>query len=468
MKVHKLKFKNCLGIEELEFTAGKITVFEGKNGAGKSSVLEAIQRTLTNKSERLPFVHSDGDKAEAYLLFDDNTTIIKRFNKNDKPTTVNIDRDGMSPSNKESFLKSFVSDGQLNPISLIKMKEKELSELVLSLTPITISSETVESLINEKIDINYNEHGLKVCNNIENLLFDRRTETNRDVKVYEQQVRNAENKLPENFDIDKWRNASAIEKYEEIKKINIINEGRTNAELYINKQAQEIKVIQTEIDSEIQSIEFEIQRLQDKINSKKEIIKEKKAACLIKIENVKNKGKESEKFLEDNPKKEIELIEKEFKKIEEMKKLVPIYDELQNSEKELTTKKSESKKLTTNIELIRNLPKQLLTVAEMPIENLTISEEGNVLINTRPVSSLSSGERIKFIMTLVRATAKKWKVIFIDGYQDLDYTEQKLFIEECKNDDFQYFVFNTTDGNLKIKAINENGECFNAETGEVM
>ncbi len=77
MKATLFKFKYCLGHKELELKPGKITIIEGKEGTGKTSVLETIQRTLTNKSDRPVFVHTEGDKAESYILLDDGTEIRK-------------------------------------------------------------------------------------------------------------------------------------------------------------------------------------------------------------------------------------------------------------------------------------------------------------------------------------------------------------------------------------------------------
>ena len=46
MKVAKINIKSILGIDEMEIKPGKITLVEGRNGAGKTSILEAIKAAL--------------------------------------------------------------------------------------------------------------------------------------------------------------------------------------------------------------------------------------------------------------------------------------------------------------------------------------------------------------------------------------------------------------------------------------
>ena len=46
MRISHLKISNILGIDELEFDAGKFNEVSGPNGAGKTSVLEAVKAAL--------------------------------------------------------------------------------------------------------------------------------------------------------------------------------------------------------------------------------------------------------------------------------------------------------------------------------------------------------------------------------------------------------------------------------------
>ena len=75
MKISKLRFKDCLGIEEMEFSAGKINMISGGNERGKTSILETIEKALYNTDRRPKFVKGDSGKAEIYLELDNGIEI---------------------------------------------------------------------------------------------------------------------------------------------------------------------------------------------------------------------------------------------------------------------------------------------------------------------------------------------------------------------------------------------------------
>jgi exonuclease SbcC len=108
----------------------------------------------------------------------------------------------------------------------------------------------------------------------------------------------------------------------------------------------------------------------------------------------------------------------------------------------------------------------LLSQAECPIVGMSIDGQGNVLVNGRPIINLSGGERIKFVMNIVRATAGELKIILINGFEALSPKGQKEFIAECTGDGYQYIITHVTDGDLRVTSISESGTAVDAETGE--
>ena len=51
MKITKIKIRNLFGIKETELDGRSIEI-SGKNGTGKTSVIDSIRYALTNKSDR--------------------------------------------------------------------------------------------------------------------------------------------------------------------------------------------------------------------------------------------------------------------------------------------------------------------------------------------------------------------------------------------------------------------------------
>ncbi len=57
-KITRVKIRNLFGLKEVDLD-GKSIELDGKNGAGKSAVIDAIIYGLTNKSKR-EFIISEG------------------------------------------------------------------------------------------------------------------------------------------------------------------------------------------------------------------------------------------------------------------------------------------------------------------------------------------------------------------------------------------------------------------------
>lgn len=496
MKISLLELKNCLGIKELEFKPGQITIIEGEEGQGKTSILESIQRFFWNKSERSgAFVYKDeegtAERAEIYIDLDDGTTMKKYINSENKVTTTGIEKDGMSPKSPESFLKALVNEKQLNPISLISMSDKELTDIILSLIPIKVTEDDAkEWLLESPPFIDYNKHGLQVCKDIEDAYFNKRTEVNRRIKDLEGEVKGTVAKLPAEYDPEKWRNVSLTEKYDAIKAANQANNDRQIHQTKIDSKETTVESLRNQAKAAIadikqksadskKSTEDKILQLKQQIAALERELTQVDAVCAEKVksttehykklaDDVEIAAEESKKYLESNPFIDIEPLEKAHKDTEYMKSFVRTADDLKVKQNELESKKAESTNLTNKIEYMRTKPQMLLVNAKMPVEGITVDGQGNVLINNRPIINLSGGERIKFVMNIVRATAGPLKIILIDGFEKLSSKGQAEFIKECTGDGFQYIITKVTEGGLKITSMGEDGRAVDAETGEVV
>lgn len=459
MKVSLFRFKNCLGIDELEVKPGKITLIQGKTGAGKSSILETFSKFFTNKGYRPKFVKGDAEKAEVYILFDDSTECKKTFNKDGKPAYVSVTKDGMSPKNVETFLKSLISETQINPIKWMELPDDEQNKAILESIPMKITREEliewvgeVPSVFGKEIDLS--QHALKVCKEVENFYYEKRKGINSQLKVLKSDVENLKNKIPEEYNADDWRNISLQEKMEAISKANEVNSNRIKCQAQIDNVNTKIKSIETERDLKVKQLEEEIRRI--------------KAEAEERIKTEQRNVEIAKNYLDKHPEIDVEPLKKAYKEAEEMKSFVRMYDELQEKLAKLADIEKESKTLTDKIKFMRWQPQMLLSRANMPIEGLSVDANGNVLINGLPIKNLSDGEKMEFVMNIAKATAGPLKLILIDGFEKLSPERQKLFIENALKDDFNYILTEVTDGDMQIISIDEQGNKIDAETGELI
>lgn len=78
MKTTKIYIKNLFGITEKQLD-GKSVEITGKNGSGKTSVLDAIRYALTNSSDR-DYIIKDGSEEGEILIETDTGLSINRKN----------------------------------------------------------------------------------------------------------------------------------------------------------------------------------------------------------------------------------------------------------------------------------------------------------------------------------------------------------------------------------------------------
>jgi len=441
MKINKLKIKNILGIQEINFEPGNITMIKGKSGSGKTSILEALQRSITGKSERDCFVNTATDgKGEVYLVIDDDINLTKKYTQNGKTTTKLINND-LTVKSPGTYLKSLVNELQLNPIDLIKMPDKELTELILNLIDIKIDDSIIEKI---GINIDNDRHGLKVCEELETILYDKRTEINREIKLIGGEIVGYKDKIPAGYNIEKAKLINLKETFENINNANKINSGIEKAKSICNERDIYIKSIKDKA-------EFEINNLLEKID----MIKKQRDSDIDKhIET----AKKAENYIKENEIIDVEELNSKYKEQELYKSFIRIAEELENKKAENNRKKEESETLSKKLDFVRKLPGELLEKADMPVDNITY-KNGKININGRPIINLSGGERIKFVMDIVKKISGDLKLILINGFESLNENEQKHFIENCKDDGFQYFITKTCDEELNI---------LDVETGEIL
>lgn len=69
MKISRIKIKNLFGITEKELSGSSVEL-SGKNGVGKSSVIDAIRYALTNKSDRKYIIRNGETEGEIIVETD--------------------------------------------------------------------------------------------------------------------------------------------------------------------------------------------------------------------------------------------------------------------------------------------------------------------------------------------------------------------------------------------------------------
>lgn len=471
MKVTKLKIKNLYGIEELNLD-GKSIELVGSNGVGKSSVLDAIRLALTNNSKRKYIVKKGETEGSVYVELDNGITI-DRKKRTDKSDYKSIkDGTGNEINSPETFLKDIFTPLQLEPVEFLSMSEQEQNRILLNLIKFDKDKrQFITEKFGEEINwVDYSNSILEILNEIQSKdgkYYQTREEINRNARNEQAIVNDIAKDIPEGYDVEKWRNYTLSEKYDELNKKKDYNAKIDRAiaykEDYNNKISQLddkenaiLVKINADKEQEKSKINAEIQEYENKIALLKKELENLDNKYLAQETQAKNEATAEKAKLDENIKvanewasqnKEIvETLENELKIAEEMKGHINEYDRMEEKQSHIETLVAQSKSLTDKIELARNLPGQILKEVEIPVKNLTV-ENGIPLVNGIPVNGLSEGEKLDLCIDITLAKETNLKLILIDGIEKMSKTNKERIYDKCRKAGIQIISTRTTDDN---------------------
>ena len=471
MKISKLKIENLYGIEQLELD-GKSIELTGTNGAGKSSVLDAIRLALTNNSKRKYIVKNGETEGRVLVKLDDGTTI-DRKKRTDKSDYKSIkDENGNEINSPETFLKDIFTPLQLEPVEFLSMSEKEQNRILLNLIEF---NKDKKEFIQEKFGelplwVNYDDSILEILNQLqskEGQYYQNREDINRQIRNGIAIINDIAKDIPEGYDAEKWRNFTLSDKYEELNKDKEYNAKIDKSIAYKEDYENKIKQIETvenntllqiekdkseeknKITTEMQELKNRIELLQKDLENID--VKYEKTIAETKSETIAEKAKLDENIKVANEwankeKINTEMLENELKIAEEMKGHLNEYDRMKEMQKKMDNFNIISETLTNKIELARTLPGEILKEANIPVKNLTV-ENGVPLVNGIPVNGLSEGEKLDLCIDITLAKETNLKLILIDGIEKMSKTNKERIYDKCRKAGIQIISTRTTDNN---------------------
>lgn len=469
MKISKLKIENLYGIEQLELD-GKSVELIGTNGAGKSSVLDAIRLALTNNSKRKYVVKSGEKEGRVLVKLDDGTTIDrkKRIDKSDYKSIK--DENGNEINSPETFLKDIFTPLQLEPVEFLSMSEQEQNRILLNLIEFNKDKKV---FINDNFGeipswVDYNNSILEILNQIqskEGQYYQTREDINRQIRSGLAIISDIAKDIPENYDSEKWRNFTLSDKYEQNNKDKEYNAKIDKSIAYKEDYKNKISQLEDKENSTLVSINSqkleekskinaEIQEYENKISLLKKELENLDNKYLLKGTEAKNKTIEEKAKLEENikianewsikEKKNTSVLENELKIAEEMKGHLNEYDRMVEMQEKVNNLKLTSESLTNKIELARTLPGKILKEAHIPVKNLTV-ENGIPLVNGLTISNLSEGEKLMLCVDVTLSNPNSLKLILIDGVERLSEENRNELYRICKEKGLQCIATRTTD-----------------------
>lgn len=388
-KIKKLQIKNFLGVEELGLDAAKINIFKGPKGSGKSSIIEAIEKTFTNKNRRTEIVRHGADEATLLIELDDGLEVDRRI-RTEKADYLKLRTEEGAVPSTEKFLRSLVNGDIFRPLDWVNMSVKEQTKSILSMLEIGWSMKDIEAWFGETpSNIDFNQHILQILKAIELKYYKEREEVNREIKELKTQIKVILDELPAEYDGEKWRDLKIQEYY---KKVSEAQE--------INKWIVEAKKLQENFEHKVNSIKAsansEKSKVQLKFKDQRQDIKDLIELSKGKIEKSKNILESADITLEselkqaDSDYREGKLnIESELQN--ELRRLEVEYQDKVKKAKEDHEAKNE--KLTEQLqETKEKVKRKSLSIKESEKDNIAI-QENKISVKEQELLSLDALEK---------------------------------------------------------------------------
>lgn len=471
MKISKIKIRNLFGITEKELDGKSIEV-SGNNGLGKTSILDAIRYGLTNNSER-DFIVKNGETEGEIYIETDTGLIVDRKKRTASSDYKSIKENGKEVSSPESFLKEIFTPMQLNPVEFAQMSKQEQNRVILDLIEFDWDINWIKEKFGEIPEgVDYTQNILQVLSDIQaedGTYFKARQDVNREIRNKIAFIEDIAKDIPAEYNAKKWEEFDLTSKLKELMGLKEQNNLAERAKTYLSTFDNKVKGIEAElqiekaaaekaISNERESLERENARLEEQIKANKDKINNlgNTLADKIKIAELKatekmtklNADMETAKQYSDKEIVDVTELQKECDMAEEMKKHLNEYKRMKDMQEEIQGLREVADEYTRKIELARNLPAEVLATATIPIAGLSV-KDGLPLIDGKPVSNLSEGEKLMLCVDVAISKPNSLKLILLDGVEKLSEENKQKIYKKCQDAGLQ-FIATKTDNNNEL------------------
>lgn len=454
MNIVHVKIENMLGLTEAEIKPGQITLLEGRNGAGKSGVMDAILAAFSTNGIEGELVTKGADKGRVFIKLDDGHSIRAQFDAAGKKTLSVTTPDGDTKKAPQTWLDGLFGSGIINPVSFISLTTAEKRKILMQALPITVTQEQLEEWFGETLPVDTGKHGLEVLADAEKLYYQRRANANQEVKSLQNELDVVSKDIPSDFDPSEWADFDVSEAQGELELAGAVAEQRRQLMSDASKtsheaerrrsDARDICANNEKLDAEIAQWELRIKQAQDK----KEANTKDAQRLIGECEAL---DTDAEAMIADAEGIEVPDTQAIKDKLARYTQAQRIMQQTQNRDRlkdEVARAKAKAEELGAKVEVARQKPKDMLTQVEFPVDGIEFSDT-DIKINGLSIDSLSDGEKLKLGVAIAKATAGESGFICVDGAEVLDADNLQWLMQQA-DEKHQFFISKVGTGELKI------------------
>lgn len=471
MRVSKVTLRNFLGLEEFNLDVeGPITVIEGKNGQGKSSILKGLQAFIgggslaTLRNLNTP----EGEQAEGVLVLDgeDGQVIIERTENSAKVRKQVGDsaafEDVPAP---QRFLDRLFDAPAANPVKILTASPKERVDLMLSSIPFDYDADALwERMGLDRQNFRYPlqpKNPIAEVAEIRKAVFTERTGVNRDAKGYSETCDKLRRQIP--AQMPTVEDTAYLEK--EIAGLNWdygrgVEKAKADAKARSAKAVDAINALEREHEAALVKYEAVLRAdLNAKVDERRKQLRaalhtqrvKSQEECEAAEDEKQERLAEAEKLREAAAQKTAELaaLKEQQKSAVRIKTLA---EEANRNESEARTLNAMSTRLTSALDTLDSYKAELCS--GIPIDGLEIDGDG-IRVDGVPWEMVNTSRQIRIAVEIacLRFRDKPLKPVFIDNGEALDSESRRQLIDALEAAGAQAFIARVSDRDLVAGAV---------------
>lgn len=461
MKVKLIRITNICGIESLEVNPGAVTVIEGENGSGKTSVLEAVKSVFAGGHDAT-LLRNGAEKGEIVLVLDDGTEIKKTVKADDSTLAVTHPTFGRV-SQGATFIKKLSDSLSINPIEFLNCDEKKRAAYLLEALPLKVTPDDLKDIALTPVSqaLCDAQHPFVTLAALYKGIYDERTGVNRLLKDKKTSAEELAKTVPADAGVN-WAGKvqevqvllnSVQDEHDELAKSRAAQNDIERKRISDTYTAAREKV-QTEQQAELDKLNEEFKKRRDEIQAKyqgqidatiaaKDEATTKQAAVM----------QEAQTLLAGHVER-ITALKQEIagyqQKAQENARVAGTRQLIEQYQTEAAQYEKRSTDLSERLAKLEALKVRL--AAELPIAGIEV-KDGQIFRDGVPFDRLNTAQQIEIAVKVAAIRAKDLKLICVDGIEALDETRLKEFELVIKANDLQAIVTRVTSENINVKNI---------------
>lgn len=415
MKVVELQAENVKRLKAVRIKPdGSVVEITGKNGQGKSSVIDAIWYAMGGKSAAPDAVIRDDEESARAFVDLGELTIERTWTEGGESKLVVKGKDGVGLRTPQTVIDKLIDRMCFDPLAFLRQKPDEQVAALRKMTGLDFTADNAE----------YKR------------LYDLRTAVNVEVKNVKARL---DQMPPVNAPDEETPVATLLEEHTKAIKAKQANDEARKEPASLKTRRSEFVVNLGKWNAELERLQTNIKAATESVANIDKAIASAEAAAAALVDP------------------DIDAIAARMKGLDDANKLVRAKRARAAEKEKLADAEARSRELTAKLEAIEDGKRQKLAAVKMPVPGLGFADDVGVTLNDKPLAVASQAEQIRLAVAVALAAHPEFRVAFVKDGSLLDSNSRKLLAEIVSEHDAQLWIERATDGE-PVGIVIEDGE----------